>query len=1038
MLSLPVEQQQQLAARLVLPVWQPVSLTRWPIFLPAGLLLLQVLVLSACLWSDSQSSQLVLARLLNPQQAIPWPRLNELQLFDVRGRVLSPLSPLPVDARQPLTLYVRDRNSRPPQQLNWEIRGPDGRVQQFQTDRLEADANYDFRLTWLPPRGRSWVRIAGGSDQSHHWCPLETRLPPEIIELSADLEYPEYLRLPPRNLSVLPARLTVPSGTVLKITGRVDRPVVSARIWQRASAAPQVLPFSGDGQSFSWTTTAAEASRQMFWFEVMDAQGLIPGRPTRHELTAQPDHLPILRFLHPIEEISVTPVAQLPVLMQATDEHGLQGLELLLRSPSGQQVLRQQEWTENLPQEIEWELLLEFNQILGQLGAEGAESQAGEVELLARARDAVPHEERWGASPVIRIRIVSITEKLRELNQRAQQQLAAFAQLVDEWERLQEQLPWQKARFEQSGSSGPLQRSPQQELERLLQESQRLFEHPAGLASQLQQLLKDGEQNRCPAESFSEPLSSSLSQLQRLVAEEYRQLRAQGAILSKSSALPGLWQPAADAQEVRTLRIQVNFGLALEAFLHAAREAQAGMTLWKEQQARSMSIVETGQRLQELQAEARLLVPRTIATSLEDLAEEDRLRLQELAEQHRNLSASLQDTAAAEAGLARLVASNDPGSSQRDVLLAAQEIQQAAEQLLQNRLGDALQHQQRALEALHRAAEGNAHQLAGGPGEIAFTTRGFELLDGARSRWQKLRDQLGEAPDTLSDLRQPAGIAWLVELSELQLQLQELERGAQLGGHSSLEHELETALKHLQNSRERLFSTELPGAQIELEQAGTALDAAARELLQLQQAASARHRQGAWLALHQRLGNLSRIYQNAADQLAQLHQQRQTEAVSIREGLRQLAETIRQLEQQKEVWQQLRGETALPDRFVKILQQAERSSQQGLELLRLRQQTGVAQYRLRQTQHALEICQAGLQTLSGAGVFPEQAADGQAPNLPDLELLLIALVQEELARQTEFLLQQSEFLVSTQRELLDEVAQQQAEVALWLQELFLP
>ncbi len=178
-------------------------------------------------------------------------------------------------------------------------------------------------FTWRFRRG-SMATEVGQVSVIHH--PLMTGLSARVIP-------PAYTRLPSRDMARLPAWFEVPAGSVLELSGTVNH--VAARAWL-VTAAKDTLNLNVDSLGISGSLRIDEST--IFSVNLEDDFGLHNLTPLQYEVAAAEDAIPAVR-LERAHDDGILPLSgEVTLEVEAADDFGLAGLELLVRTERRGQV----------------------------------------------------------------------------------------------------------------------------------------------------------------------------------------------------------------------------------------------------------------------------------------------------------------------------------------------------------------------------------------------------------------------------------------------------------------------------------------------------------------------------------------------------------------------------------------------------------------------------------------------------------------------------------------------------------------------------
>ncbi|MCA9089494.1 MAG: hypothetical protein KDA90_12785 [Planctomycetaceae bacterium] len=873
------------------PTWK---LRWWPL-VPAAMPLLVSLSVLLSLWVlKPQLVQIGLARTLIPSDPIRWPRHTELQMLSAKGNLLSPVHPWKVDARQPLTLYVADREGLPPSEVELQMKFPSGHTESHtlrpSTQPAPKNAPGPFQFSWLPATGTTWVRVRGGDDDSVGWCPIEASTAPVVTQTHVALTYPEYLQLPPRELSSLPARLSLPVGTMLQVQGTLDRPVQEL-LFRTTSGESHELPLSEDGKSFTWQETIVSGPQQIFWFEPMDDSGLTATRPPRHELIPITDALPEVQVLVPEQDLLIAPEARLPWELHLQDDDRIESAELVLTvGNEDSRIAWSVDWSDAsaTPRVVRgW---LDFGpQPPSAMSDVASEADANviylpglaigtDVRMTGRARDSHPGDDRWANSSPRVLRIISVAEKLQELGQRVAGPSQTLTEQGDLLTRHQQVLRDLRQRAEQRELVIPDDIQSLASCRQWLNQFEDLLGDGMGVRYQLRQIIQESEQNRLPPADLAQPLSEVEAQLKYMQERELVVFRDAFAELEpaierlRDASESTEWSPPSSTDLIRA-------ELAGESLRQGWNEMLTQLARWSRQ-------LDFRDRFDELYAagqssrEATLaLAQRTLARPAASLTPDERAALKQLVEQYQQLSVDaeqLQRPLAADQQTSPLIQS----AQQRwKAANAAIKFHHVANALQQNNMGQALQGQAELQGLL------NEIRTLLSETSLASDDLLFEKLKEQRQQVESLlarEQQLIEAIQsaTLSeDSQSRAELDRLIKHSEELLQLsQHLRRQLQSMQLDGPTRPLDTVSEHLQATRLQLAARQRTEALNQLDLARKQTATVIRSLQELEH-------QFSLDLIRQHLASFSQSCADLATRQAQLTH----ETVRLREL--QLAET---------------------------------------------------------------------------------------------------------------------------------------------------
>ena len=213
--------------------------------------------------------------------------------------------------------------------------------------------------------GRAWGRVVAGE-------PVAAAAP-SLDPITGDVEltyrFPAHTRRDPQTLSGTGGEIRAPRGTEVSLRTRADRPVEAAEVELSPSAearpaaapggpggaagpsgpsgpsgpapapGPQRVALSvTGGRDLSGRLVVGDGGSYRFRFRGASGRVLAEGPPI--PIVVEPDAFPSVRITAPAAEIEVAPDAVVRVDWQAEDDYGLDGLELVTRTPGGAEQRR--------------------------------------------------------------------------------------------------------------------------------------------------------------------------------------------------------------------------------------------------------------------------------------------------------------------------------------------------------------------------------------------------------------------------------------------------------------------------------------------------------------------------------------------------------------------------------------------------------------------------------------------------------------------------------------------------------------------------
>jgi hypothetical protein len=213
------------------------------------------------------------------------------------------------------------------------------------TLRIRAEGEVPDQVTATGPRGRRVMQALGGGefvlrlpalDQAAEWhfeggddrdgtphLLLIPGIPPAIQSWAVHTTPPDYTGLAAQDSDGHEFR--VPQGTRFDVSFQSDMPVSEAQL-RFLDGQMQEIPQTDGGWTFQ---IQAEQSGECV-VELLGTDGFFNRQAAVLRWRAEPDHKPKIQFLFPDRRWISVPGADLPLLIQASDDYGLAQIELQL------------------------------------------------------------------------------------------------------------------------------------------------------------------------------------------------------------------------------------------------------------------------------------------------------------------------------------------------------------------------------------------------------------------------------------------------------------------------------------------------------------------------------------------------------------------------------------------------------------------------------------------------------------------------------------------------------------------------------------
>jgi hypothetical protein len=244
-------------------------------------------------------------------------------LSALSGEVLPALDVSPGDSEVmrgsdvPLTVVAQARETVT---VRWQARGDVGRSQEV----VVVSDSAAYVLRGIRTDTEFWVEAPDGARTDRFMLtPVD---PLFVSDLTVTLEFPPHTgRFSEEYRGSAPA-LLIPVGTRVQLRGRASRPLASARL--EGDALPSV-EFAVEAERFSAVWVPLESG--LFRWEFEDLTGARPElQPDPLELTLVSDMGPEITMLMPGRDTVLSASYRQPLVMEATDDYGVDRIELVV------------------------------------------------------------------------------------------------------------------------------------------------------------------------------------------------------------------------------------------------------------------------------------------------------------------------------------------------------------------------------------------------------------------------------------------------------------------------------------------------------------------------------------------------------------------------------------------------------------------------------------------------------------------------------------------------------------------------------------
>lgn len=292
-----------------------------PVLLAAGAIVVAVLIAAL----SPSATGTAMSRLALPFAAIEWPRKVDLQMLAETGEPLG--RRIQIGRGQTLRFKVRNAHGDVPDDLSLQLVTTDGARRTEPVPAIEESGGDGTIRTvgsgvLLADEGPLRFRVVGGDHRDMPYITAEVVPPPVFDRLQVTVTPPDYLGM---KAVASPAGVGSVDGVVgssVTVKARSNKPLAAAELRVGDKPGPGVK-LSDDGREVAATFTLTEPGYSSYWFRLEDRGGFENPQAPRYELRITADAVPEVTIAEPPDDLTATAVADLPIVVEASDDHGL-------------------------------------------------------------------------------------------------------------------------------------------------------------------------------------------------------------------------------------------------------------------------------------------------------------------------------------------------------------------------------------------------------------------------------------------------------------------------------------------------------------------------------------------------------------------------------------------------------------------------------------------------------------------------------------------------------------------------------------------
>jgi hypothetical protein len=352
---------------------------------------------------------------------------------------------------------------------------------------------------------------------------------PQLESVRARISPPEYAGQPPLEGPVLAEGIKGLRGTQVTLWATSNRPLAGGTLVLTASEPKPGTP-RGKPQTVAMRPAEPGAAEVAGEFEIQgdgrlecrvtDEAGRASPQSFSANITLVADQHPLVRIIEPQPQSMATPTADLPVVLSAEDDCGIERLELFRSLNDSRSRPAQVKLPKKWPRRADPQVVLP----LARYGLAPGDA----IKLFARVEDNDPAGSKGAESRVVSVRIISQAdfERMLQMRQGIEVLASKYHDAMRRVEELGQQVDELRKKLEKQ-PDGPLAEEIRKELHRLQQQMQRESEAIARLAG-----------NRLPFD-LDAALAPELAKLSRMtdeMAKELEKLEKDRSLLKKDLA----------------------------------------------------------------------------------------------------------------------------------------------------------------------------------------------------------------------------------------------------------------------------------------------------------------------------------------------------------------------------------------------------------------------------------------------------------------------------------------------------------------------
>lgn len=157
---------------------------------------------------------------------------------------------------------------------------------------------------------------------------------PALLRADANVTFPEYTGLEPKTIEDV-RKLSVVEGAAVDLSCRWNKPIASAALVDGDGNRFPLVTTEGQPTVSALTWNAAEPGKNRFRLELIDLEGRANKTVPEFEISVVPNQPPDLKVSFPAKDVRVSPLQELAMSAEASDDFGLTTLGVVVETPDG-------------------------------------------------------------------------------------------------------------------------------------------------------------------------------------------------------------------------------------------------------------------------------------------------------------------------------------------------------------------------------------------------------------------------------------------------------------------------------------------------------------------------------------------------------------------------------------------------------------------------------------------------------------------------------------------------------------------------------